>query len=176
MNPVSSLRAYSTDVERFFDDQSSTIISNKDREHAAILISTLFKKAREEILVFSRHLDSDFYRREDIARELMMAVDRGVRVRILIQEVILHDTNQYKLITELKNAGVIINECKTGGRGGVSPINFTVVDCKAYRLERNRNTHEAFACANDPETAQRLIQLFQSFESEHEELEINRVE
>ncbi len=169
MTPHSSLLSdYTADVERFFDEQSSTIINNKDREHASVLISTLFKKSKEEIYVFSRKLDGDFYTRESIRNELVAAVERGVKLNILVQET----PAAMHLVQELTHGEhakkVKVKKCSPTSFGATSPINFTVVDKKAYRLERDRDSCEAFACANAPVTAQKLIDLYKSFELENE--------
>lgn len=169
------LSDYRADVEKFFDAQSPDIITNKDRHHAAILISTLFKKADREVIVFSRQLDGDFYTQEDVKSQILEAAKRGVDIRILVQESVEAKDLVRDLLKEQWKGKVTVHLCKPGSLGAASSINFTVVDGKAYRLEKNRDNHEAFACANDPKTAQKIIKVFESFDVDYEQVGIERI-
>lgn len=158
-----TISSYAADVERFFEQNSQVIISNKDKEHAAVLMSTLFKKADKTIIIFSQQLDGQFYSREAVRSELIAAIERGVSVKILTQQTPV-DSELLTQLHALKSGGNLsIETCSNGSRGAISFINFAVVDGRAYRLEKNRDTCEAFACANDVVTAQKLESLFKSF-------------
>lgn len=170
MNDDTLLSDYAVDVEAFFKKESPAIINNKDKAHAAVLISTLFKKAGSEIVIFTRNFDGDFYSNPAVKNELLSAiVDRGVKVKILVQEPgssddLLNELDYYPEVT--------VQRCEANSLASNSQLNFTVVDRKAYRLEKNRKCHEAFACANDVATSGKILSLFRDFQTMHAKVDM----
>lgn len=156
-----SILDYKKHVERMFLDGSQIMFTNRDRDHAAVLISTLFNKAEREVVVLCRNLDSEFYSRDVVKEAIHNAIKRGVHMRIRVQEppqsgelaALLQDP-QYK------NIDYAVFE--PGSRGATSEFNFTVADSKAFRLEEDRTKHAAVACANNPELAKQILTVFES--------------
>lgn len=151
---------YRSHVEKLFDEGSSLLFQNKDKDHAAVLISTLFNKAQTEAVVLCRNLDKDFYDRPEVSASILKAANRGVNIKIRIQE----SPSEGKFLLDLKklqSPNISLVTC-TPARGADLPINFTIVDRKAFRLENDRNTSCAVASANKPEVAERLLEIFES--------------
>lgn len=164
------LNSYRVDVERYFKDRSRTVITNKDRNHAAVLMSTIFREAKNEILLFSRKFEKDFYERGDVANAVLSAAERGIPFKIMIQE----DADFPDLIQKLATyPNVTIIRCGPHGEAASAQYNFTVADKTSFRLESDRNTPAAYACANDVEIASRLTQIFREFERNEEDTRIH---
>lgn len=165
MKDTTPLSDYKADVERFFDEQSSDLITNRDKDHAAVLISTLFKRAKKEIIVFTQHFDGEFYNRPEVSSNLLSAVEKGVSLKVLVQERNHHSDELFDQISAAKNGcKAMLKTCRPKSWAAQAQLNFTVVDQKAFRLEKDRGNCEALACANDPKFATELVDLFRSFE------------
>lgn len=169
------LSDYAADVKRFCEENSTDIIENRDRGHAAVLISTLIDNANKEVLLFCRNLDGQFYDSRLVSQSILAAVDRGVKFRILTQEY----PQAEGLISELSRADrvpkVEIRQSRSGSPAAESKINFTVVDGKAFRLETNLELGEAMACANSPQNADTLISIFESYQPFSDALPVSKV-
>jgi hypothetical protein len=155
------LSDYKKHVERMFDEGSSIMFTNKDRDHAAILISTLFKKAENEVVVLCKNLDSEFYGRDVVKTAIVDALSRGVKLRMRVQEQ-PEATELVKILTETRSENVDFKICEPGSRSALSLLNFTVTDKKSFRLEQDRSCHAAVACANNPEVANQILSVYDS--------------
>lgn len=160
---LTDLLGYQKQIEALFDTDSDLIVTNRDRDHAAVIVSTLFTRAKKSVILFCKNLDGDFYNRRPIRCAIVEAVKNGVNVEILVQEVpeaneLLADLDSLSTRTNLR-----IGKCKPGISGAETEINFAVMDGKAFRLENDRNLHTALACAKNSELAEKLIQLFRVF-------------
>lgn len=156
-----TLSDYKKHVERMFDEGSSIMFTNRDRDHAAILISTLFTHAKNEVVVLCRNLDSEFYERDGVKDAILDAINRGVKVTFRVQE----EPEKTDLVEKLRQNNVPNIDfavCKPGSRAANCKFNFTVTDSKAFRLEEDRTQHAAIACANNPEVAKDILSVFKS--------------
>lgn len=166
ITPAEILGDYEAHVEKMFDRDMPTIISNKDTAHAAVLVSTLFRRAKKTVDVFCRNLQSKFYDSPAILREVVSAADRGVKIRIVSQSKPEADCLLKELRDVQRCKNVEVRICAKSHWLAGAPVNFIVMDDKAFRLETDRENHVAWACANDPTTAglirtqfERLINL-----------------
>lgn len=150
---------YRSHVERMFDEGSSIVFTNKDRDHAAVLISTLFTKAKKEVVVLCRNLDGEFYKRACIEDAMQKAAARNVSIKIKVQEQ-PDSSDVVEKLQATKNVEISILDPKSDEAS--APMNFIVMDGKAFRLERDRNTSSALACANDPDLSGSLMTFFNS--------------
>lgn len=163
---LTALDNYKAHVERFFEEASPLVISNKDRDHAAVIVSALFKTATGEVCLFCHNLSQDFYSRGDVVATAVDAVARGVSVRILTQE----EPEAIGFVTQLFKAAAGANSvqlrvCKPEADSCRLPYNFAVVDGKAFRIEVDRSDAKALACANDTKLAGQMLHQFnQMFE------------
>ena len=154
------LKDYRASVERYFETGSSVIITNKDRSHAGILIATMFTMAKDRMVVFCQNLAADIYDTEEVQSAVMSAVERGVKVDILVQD----SPQATRLVEALKphvvNGRVRLFACIPGDTCSQAQVNFTVMDGKGFRLEANRAVFSAHACANNPQLAKGMLTLF----------------
>lgn len=152
---------YKKNVERMFDEGSQIMFTNRDRDHAAVLISTLFNKAEREVVVLCRNLDSEFYGRDVVKASIRDALNRGVQLRVRVQEA-PQSTELVSLLQDPQYRNIDYAVFEPGSRGSTSVYNFTVADSKAFRLEEDRTKHAAVACANNPELAKEILSVFES--------------
>lgn len=152
---------YKKNVERMFDEGSQIMFTNRDRDHAAVLISTLFNKAEREVVVLCRNLDSEFYGRDVVKASIRDALNRGVQLRVRVQEA-PQSTELVSLLQDPQYRNIDYAVFEPGSRGATSVYNFTVADSKAFRLEEDRTKHAAVACANNPELAKEILSVFES--------------
>lgn len=152
---------YKKNVERMFDEGSQIMFTNRDRDHAAVLISTLFNKAEREVVVLCRNLDSEFYGRDVVKASIRDALNRGVQLRLRVQET-PQSTELVSLFQDPQYRNIDYAVFEPGSRGATSVYNFTVADSKAFRLEEDRTKHAAVACANNPELAKEILSVFES--------------
>jgi sugar-specific transcriptional regulator TrmB len=154
--PTTALVDYRANVEALFAKDSPLIIENKDRDHAAILISTLFNKAQQNVYVLSQRLEPEFYARKEIQDAMLAALGRGVTVKIVTQE----QPETGDLISKLKAKApdrVFFKVADASDPEAHVDFNFAVVDEKSFRFETNRDACEAFASANNPTVAKRIL-------------------
>lgn len=151
-----ALDDYRANVAALFADDSPLIIENKDRDHAAILISTLFNKAQKSAYVLSRKLESQFYARQEIQAAILGAIDRGVIVKIVTQE----EPETTDLLRKLKAKApekVFFKVAHPDSPEASVEFNFAIVDEKSFRFETNRDACEAFASANNPDVVESIL-------------------
>lgn len=154
------MNSYKALVNKYFDEKSDLVISNRDASHAAVLVSTLFNRAEKNVLLLCEELNGDFYDSPLIMSSILEAIDRNVEVKILVQR----PPKANKLLDALKaregDNRVEIRVCAPGSEGAELPVNFAVMDSQAYRVETDIHAAKAFACANDLETAKVMVDRF----------------
>lgn len=141
------------------------LINNGQPEHAAVLLSTMFDRAKREMVVFCRNLRSEIYDQSHVIKSIFGALGRGVKIRILTQE----KPEAYLLLSKIQRAREIrggdldrleLRTCPPDSPTAKVEFNFAVMDQKAFRYEPSREDIKAFACANDPELAKDMLTRF----------------
>ena len=166
----SELNSYRASVEELFENNSELIVTNRDKKHAAVLTSILFQNAKKEVVLFCQNLDEEFYDSAPIKSAVLCALERGVNVKILIQE----EPQANELLSELKLLGsraeLELRKCDKDSEASKSNLNFAVIDQKAFRLESDRENNSAFACANNPKLANDMLQVFNRFREQSSDI------
>lgn len=159
---LSVLGDYKTYVDQLFAEESGFIISNGLPEHAAALVSTMFRKAKKEMVIFCHDLNAKIYSEVEVIRSIVEAANRGVSIRIVTQvapqaiELLCKLRNLAKVSPEL----VQLKRCAPDSVDAALGYNFAVMDTKAFRYEPDRSTIKADACANNPPLAQKMLNAF----------------
>lgn len=159
--PIDSYRKH---VEQLFDSGSPDLVMNGSAAHAQILIETLITRAKEKIVFFCECLKEEIYDKEVIIQKLLEAGKRGVEVKILAQKE--PETNLLrKKVVEFfpSNSPFEFRTCLPDSVGRNAPMNFIVMDEKAFRFEQELDTHKAFASANNCELAKQMLSRFDGF-------------
>jgi hypothetical protein len=165
VNP-DQLEDYQAHVERLFDQDSDVLVSNSDPKHAAILIATLFRRAKDKVAVFCRNLKADIYSEKNVVEAMLDAARRGIEIRILTQEPpeaveLLWQLNCLAFTSPSKR--VHIRMCNKSGIGAALKSNFTVMDDKGFRFEPDKSEMKAHACANNRTLVKSMLQRFDKF-------------
>lgn len=160
---------YRAHVHALFERDSDLVVSNSEPAHAAILIEALLKYSKQRVSIFCRNLNPEIYDQKKLIQELVEAViSRGVSVHVIVQENPKEGNflQTLKLLSvfcrsrekSVKDSGklpheVSIRQCSPGSQAAMAESNFVVADRKSYRFEKDREKINAFACVNDPASA-----------------------
>jgi len=155
-----SLDDYRTHVERMFDENSDAVVSNSSTAHAQVVIETLISRAKDTLQFFCECLKSEIYDETVIVQKLSEALKKGVKVQVLCQNSPVAKSLNRLISRKSQNNQFELRVCDPGSPGQSAPINFIVMDGKAFRFEGDRNKHTAVACANNSELASTMTAKF----------------
>ena len=157
------LCAYRTLVEKMFDEQSAELISNRDTQHARVLIETMIDRAKSSLDFFCRDLNAKVYGERNLASKIVAAGLRGVKIRILSQE--KPESNLMELLLPWfpNQDKVIFRQASEGSDSATADYNFVIMDQTAFRFETDREKHVATASANNPSVAAKISRRFEEF-------------
>lgn len=156
------LKSYERYLRRLAENDSTDIISNGGRKHAAVLYSVLLDNTRNEIRIFCQSGASDvwhdpkfeesmtrFFERNPQASLKVLtpgepALDSKWTIRKNVTAFHLLESDKKKIYDHFRN-----NRC-----------NFAVFDSKRYRYEYDRDDFKAYGSFNDPKIAREMVELF----------------
>jgi ATPase subunit of ABC transporter with duplicated ATPase domains len=165
MDDPADLKTYRANMERLAELQSAETFSNARPEHATIILETFLKYAQEQVVIFCQRLSQRTYGGPSLLENLETALRRKKRVSIIVQE-----EPEAKALVEAailwKKENLPISISSAGPSAEPVQGNFAVMDQTAYRFEQDRDKPEAFACMNDPKSAELLVRRFSQFEQE----------
>lgn len=147
--------SYADIVRKYFEDDSTEVFPNGCEEHAKVIIEQIFRHAQDYVYVLSTNLAKSTWNDSVICEAVRGALERGVSVRISIQENTIDANSLQELLSEF-NIEINLNRDITLGS------NFIVSDDKMFRYEENRDRVEAIASANYPELAIILRDYYRS--------------
>tara|TARA_R110002096_G_scaffold173997_7_gene349616 strand:+ start:4721 stop:5203 length:483 start_codon:yes stop_codon:yes gene_type:complete len=155
MNPL----IYRTNVETLSENKSDAIFHNRSAFHAEIVYEALFDYAKSSINIFCESLDDRVFGSDRVLKATTRAIQRSVRISVIYQDRSAEDSRFFKKFNNynglhkvsLKFAPEHLRE-----QAG----NFAVVDSRAFRLEPDKSTCEAFVSFNRPALAEELEHFF----------------
>ena len=152
-----NLMGYRLSVRSRIEHNNSGLFRNPSPKHAQVVISELVAAARESICIYCGKLSSDIYGNLDSC--FRDAIDRGVNVRVMIEEERADHNKLSTLLCERKR----IRQLSGTDKGQVQ--HFVLVDEKRYRIEVNNDSKQALVCAaacdeSTSPTARNLGKLF----------------
>jgi phosphatidylserine/phosphatidylglycerophosphate/cardiolipin synthase-like enzyme len=172
MNPTTENERdneYRRNVEFLMEQRSGELISNGMTVHGAILIETFLKHAKERVVIFCRNLAKDAYNRVTMLANMETALRKGVQVDIISQsdpesEALVAAVDQWKKDSKMKVTLNVLRPEENAAHEKLAglPINFAVMDRRAYRFEPDHGAHKAVASMNRPAEATQLEELFYS--------------
>jgi hypothetical protein len=165
MDDTDELKEYRTNVERLAELQSTETFSNGRPEHATIILETFLKYAQKKVAIFCQRLSQRTYGGPLLLEKIGEALRNKKRISIIVQEEPeARELVEYAKAWKRENLAISIS---AAGRSAESvQVNFAVMDKKAYRFEQDREKPVAFACMNDPKSAELLMDRFSQFERE----------
>jgi hypothetical protein len=156
--------AYRQFIERFAESQLNQRIPNGKPAHAAVLFETMFKKAKDDVRIFTGDLSREAYGTPELLQSAKDAVRRGVRVQILLQHkkdlawVVAQPLIESTMYNGKLPANIDVR-CATAPYSD-STKHFAVMDHIGYRWEWNHKECKAFANFNEPGVASDLARTF----------------
>lgn len=148
---IDELELYRIMIARAIAENDEYIIPNKSTEKARILIDELIKSSKSTIHIKCTQFAAEVYD-YDVVESLRLAQARGCEVKIAIQ-------NDASKIDEYRKVILALFDAKFNC-GEASQQDFCVIDGKRYRLETDKATRTAKACACDVQTSQDLEAKF----------------
>ena len=118
-------------------------VFNGSIEHAAILLSRMFKVAQNNIRILSRSLNPKVYSK-DIALEMQTFLNRGGQIRIIIEDDTKFKDHPIAHLTEDCEIRKLHQEI-----ANKIPYHMTVIDDFGYRFEGDKNLPQAIAAFGD---------------------------
>ncbi len=142
-------------------------VSNGQPQHAAILLETMLKRARESVRIFTGELSPEAYDAPGLVEAALQFVGKhGSRLRILLQE---RHTREWTMgrplvksvdVNKANLCGTLEVRCATGAYAGPAAHHFAVMDEQGYRFEHDHSKMRATANFNEPKVARSLITAF----------------
>ncbi len=178
-----SMDLYKNAVEALCLANSDFEFKNSSPEHAAIVITTMIKFAKKEVLIYDQDLSGDIaLRSQDFFYAVKDFVQDGTKIlKIVIDRVDDEEgitKNFFSTLKQLYPKNVIIKKSNDNFVNSINKINnnnisinFAVADSKAYRIEESDNlkdyaNRKAFCCFNEPKLS---IALKRAFEEQFDE-------
>jgi hypothetical protein len=160
------LKSYQKLLEESASSESKWPVFNDGKEHAAILMSVIFKNAKDYVYLYSRALSTDLSRFDIYYESLNDCINRGVDIKLLLQSqnAFSVDNPSIELIKNKKSENVKILTIEQSEvlkqRLNDMDIHFAVSDGKRYRLEYDIRDRKATSSFNDPSVANVLKGAF----------------
>ena len=166
------LTLYKGHIDYLEKTSSKKEFFNSDSGHAKIVLTALFRTAKERVRVFCKDMLSEVNAAPEYIAEVKYFLERGGKLDIL-----LHDYNEslkskdiWNVLSSYIDKGQVSIKSNTekGFKNEDSNIvHFTVVDKIAYRYEFDIEKKQARGFFNDPDTAIGLCSGFdQAFSAE----------
>lgn len=145
------LAQYISRVKYIVQNNVDKIFPNFDTNHARIVLRTLIESAKYSILIFCDKISHEVYDDKRLLQALKEACDKGVDVRVVIQQENGDCEELFNML--LPDKIRCIKEQKDR--------HFCVIDNKRYRLEIDTINRKAYVNANDEKLAQALNDAFE---------------
>ncbi len=143
---------------------------NKGADHAAVVVSNILKYAQESVRMFSGALEGEVAQNKNVIKELVKFVERGGKLKILIEREPSENSPLFNRVKELEKAynTTIIKNAPQEFIDEMRKIfgeiyHFIVADGKSFRIETDTNDYKAICNFNDPEIAESLERLFDKY-------------
>jgi len=165
-NWTPELKVYQKILEESAQSDSNWPVFNEGKEHAAILMSIIFKQAKDYVYLYCYALSPELSRFDIYYESLNDCINRGVEVKLLLQspeafnytnpsiDIIRKNPDNAKILTEEQDKKLKENL-------NDMDIHFAISDDKRYRLEYNKKDRKAISSFNDYSVAKVLKNAFE---------------
>lgn len=153
-------------IESLAKNDQETFFVNSGKDHAEIVLSTIFNSTKSKLRIFANSLTSDLASSEKYINSLKSYLEKGGELLVLLQKFEPESNKklfdfftyfQYKSPgkIQIKQSSVSLKNTKTE-----KYIHFTIGDDKIFRLEEDIEKYKAFGSFNDKKLSESLIQKF----------------
>ena len=161
------LSAYKKDIEKMAAKRISDIFYNSSDAHASIVINALTRNANSSIKILCQDMCSPISNSADYLCLLEDFLKKGTSRKLEVIHA-RHSSEFHKLpIAKLLANYALQVSVKKLKEGAItyksSPVNFTVADGRAYRIETDIAKKTAFGSFNSPEKAIILSDVFDDY-------------
>jgi hypothetical protein len=163
---TSELESYQELLEESASSESKWPVFNDGKDHAAILMSVIFKNAKDYVYLYSHALSSDLSRFDIYYNSLKECINNNVDIKLLLQSqnALSVENPSIELIRNKKSENVKILTVEQSDilkqKLNNMDIHFAVSDGKRYRLEYDIKDRKATSSFNDPSVANVLKEAF----------------
>ena len=157
--------SYRDKVREAISRRDGTPLFNGSDVHASIIVEEMFLSAEQSMLLLVNSLAERIYGTPDMIRAATAFMERGGKLRILVEDGNRFKLDQHPLMCELlpkyrNQIEVALVEQKLAGD---QVFNFAVVDDDGYRFEEDRNQVKAVVVFGDKKGAGILESMFEAF-------------
>lgn len=168
------MNEYKKYITNLAKERSNTLFINSGPEHAAIVIASMFKTAKEEVSMFCGDLNGDVSTQFNYILALRSFLQKGGTWKVLLEEYDENDMpNIFHFIPEFIGTDQVqVKHTHTRVKdGNQNFVHFLVADKRMYRIENDTKKYLAKGNFNDPDTSLRLNTLYDDiFENHSSEL------
>lgn len=158
---------YKKSVNDFAEKKVDFLFSNKGNDHAAIVVSAMFKNAENYIYMYSGSLNGDVTAEPEFLHALKKFIDDGKTLKVLLETtpVVESCSEALKIVMEASGSSnviikVIEEEVKKEFRKRQIK-HFMIADGMSFRYEIDEEKYKAICNFNDIEMVQKLSNIFQ---------------
>lgn len=164
--------SYTENIENLAKTKDTIIFKNSGADHAAAVISRIFKYADKEVRLFVYDMDGAINKKGDYLQNLTDFLKKGKKISVLFEDKPKKDTEVFELLSrpeyteqiQLKKANeAFLRDCK---KISVDEFKFTLGDDRMFRIENDSNKHTAFCSFNNDVYPKILIDIFDKHFSE----------
>ena len=158
---------YKKSVNDFAEKKVDFLFSNKGNDHAAIVVSAMFKNAENYIYMYSGSLNGDVTAESEFLSALRKFIDDGKTLKVLLERtpVIENCSEALKIVMEASGSSNVI--IKVIGEEAKKEFkkkelrHFMIADGMSFRYEIDEEKYKAICNFNDIEMAKKLSDIFQ---------------
>lgn len=161
------LSEYRELIKKFASCRTNTRIQNGLPQHASILVETMLNTATAEMRIYTKELNESVYG----ALEVQAALRKFLSKPYSCLKILLQDGQDQSWVSKHPLLQICEDFRHKSGHGAVmvkaavgsysrGANHFTVMDNDGYRFETDHENCKAIANFNEPETAKKLIEVF----------------
>ena len=157
------LKKYAERMQFLADKRLNSPVFNEGREHALILLKTIFSTAEDYIYIYCAQLRDELSGNEEYYEALENFKKKGKTLRIILSDADVDlNRNIFKLIGA-ENIRILKSEQKTMMEDNLNHLkaHFTLADDSIYRLEYDIENFKALASFNDKKIGMILKNAFE---------------
>lgn len=161
-----SIIEYRESIERFASDSSELVFDNSGIDHAAVVLSTIFKYSEDTIRIYAHNMNGEISSQEcykdsienfiNSSKKLMIAVDKPENLSETIKKYLANKCSN----VEVKIANESFKRELISSSKDKILHHFAVGDKKMIRVELDSQSHKALCSFNLPKTSNTLINIF----------------
>lgn len=164
--PSASYEEYKRIVKSLADKKDGFPFHNSGEEHAAIVMSNIFRTAQKELFIIAGDFNGKVSSNPDYLLEFKSFLERGGSAQILLDKDFENINAELQTLLKFYNyyypekvyLGFTDNKFLDSTTG--KPVHITIGDSRMYRLEYDTSAYMARCSFNDPEKVSEYLTQF----------------